>query len=322
MSVMKKVNMDKCLVILNPHAGARKGARDRETIVGLLLEYKLSYKLAISEYPGHITALSQKYIEDGCRNILVAGGDGSLNEVVNGIFAQKTVDPSEITVGMLPVGTGNDWIRTFGIPDNYRQALSIFKQGKTVLQDVGSIRFKENGQVKERYFANMAGFGFDAVVADKVNRLKDAGWSGIKLYLWALLYSYVKYNTRRMTIVVDGQSYEDLIFTCSIGIGKYNGGGMMQSPAAVPNNGEFNITMIRKISIWGILRNLAGLYSGKYVRDHRVSATVGKHVQITSQRNIPGEADGEKLGTSDYKIEIIPHKLRVIYGDDKFFQPK
>lgn len=306
----------KWLVILNPHAGARKGLRDMEKIIGLLGDYNMEHLLAISEYAGHIIELSKKYVLEGYRNILVAGGDGSLNEVVNGIFLQDEVAISEITIGMLPVGTGNDWIRTFGIPDDYTKALDIVKEHKTVFQDVGAITYRRKKKEKKRFFVNMAGFGFDAVVAKKVNQLKDKGWSGQKLYLWALLYSYFKYNTKRMKIVVDGKTFDDFIFTSSIGIGKYNGGGMMQSPDAVPNNGKLNITMIRKISVWGLIANISGLYSGKYVTDYRVSAAVGKEIQISSKRKIPGEADGEHLGNANYTIEIIPNQLRVIYGDD------
>lgn len=316
---MKHDLKNKWLVILNPHAGARKGLRDMEIIIGLLGDYKMDHLLAISEYPSHIIELTQKYIIDGFRNILVAGGDGSLNEVVNGVFLQKKVDASEITLGMLPVGTGNDWIRTFGIPDNYTKALEVVKQRKCIFQDVGKVTY--SGKLKKhRYFVNMAGFGFDAVVAKKVNRLKDKGWSGTKLYLWALLYSYLKYNTKKMKIEVDGQTFEDFIFTASIGIGKYNGGGMMQAPNAVPNNGQFNINMIRRINLWGLLTNISGLYSGKYVKDYRVSSTVGKEIKISSKRKIPGEVDGEHLGNANYQIEIIPNKLRVIYGDDSFLK--
>jgi len=310
----------KWLVILNPHAGARKGLRDMEQIIGLLGNYKMEHLLTISEYAGHIIKLSKKYVLEGYRNILVAGGDGSLNEVVNGIFLQNKVAISEITIGMLPVGTGNDWIRTFGIPDDYNKALEIIKNGQTVFQDVGKIAYKTKREEKQRFFVNMAGFGFDAVVAAKVNRLKDKGWSGKKLYLWALLYSYLKYNTKRMKIIVNGQTFDDFIFTASIGIGKYNGGGMMQSPDAVPTNGQFNITLIRKINLWGLITNISGLYSGKYVKDHRVSAAVGNEIQISSKRKIPGEADGEHLGNANYKIEIIPNQLRVIYGDDSYLK--
>lgn len=319
MQFMENVVKTKWLVILNPHAGARKGLRDMEEIIRLLGEYNMEHLLAISEYAGHIMELSKKYVLEGYRNILVAGGDGSLNEVVNGIFLQNKVDVSEITIGMLPVGTGNDWIRTFGIPDDYTKALDVIKKRKTVFQDVGEVTYNDK-ITKHRYFVNMAGFGFDAVVAKKVNRLKDKGWSGQKLYLWALLYSYLKYNTKRMKIVVDGKTFEDFIFTSSIGIGKYNGGGMMQAPNAIPNNGHFNINMIRKINLWGLLTNISGLYSGKYIKDYRVSSAIGKKIKISSKRKIPGEVDGEHLGNANYNIEIIPNKLRVIYGDDMFLK--
>jgi YegS/Rv2252/BmrU family lipid kinase len=264
--------------------------------------------------------LTTDAIENGFRNLIVAGGDGSLNEVVNGIFLQTVCPPEEITVGMIPVGTGNDWIKTFGIPNYYKEAIKVLKQEKVMRQDVGRITFTENDLVKTCYFANMAGFGFDAMVAEKTNHLKNKGRTGITLYLQALGSSFLNYQTAKTHVTIDGQEIDELIFSVSIGIGKYNGGGMMQAPGAIPDNGLFQVTIIRKIGLFGILRNLAGLYSGKYVNDYRVSTFQGRDISISSSQNIAGEADGEALGDNKFDIDIFSQKLTVIYYPERYLK--
>jgi YegS/Rv2252/BmrU family lipid kinase len=317
---MEKSLQKKWFVILNPHAGSGKGNKDQAEILKRLTKAEFHYELVVSEFPKHIIQLTIDAIEQGFRNLIIAGGDGSLNEVVNGIFQQSACSPEEITVGMIPVGTGNDWIKTFGIPNYYKEAVKIIKQGKTMRQDIGRITFTENEVKKACYFANMAGFGFDAMVAGKTNQLKNKGRTGISLYLQALGSSFLNYQTAKTHVAIDGQVFDELIFSVSIGIGKYNGGGMMQAPAAIPDNGLFQVTIIRKIGLFGILRNLSGLYSGKYVNDYRVSTFQAKNISISSAQNIAGEADGETLGDSKFEIEIFSQKLSVIYNPERYLK--
>ncbi|MDD2305260.1 MAG: diacylglycerol kinase family lipid kinase [Prolixibacteraceae bacterium] len=310
----------KWFVILNPHAGSGRGKKDQAEILKRLTKADFQYELAVSEFPKHIIQLTIDAIEKGYRNLIVAGGDGSLNEAVNGIFSQTFCLPEEITVGMIPVGTGNDWIKTFGIPNYYKEAVKILKQGEIMRQDIGRITFSEYDSTKTWYFANMAGFGFDAMVATKTNQLKSKGRNGISLYLQALGSSLFNYRTTKTQVVIDGQKIDELIFSVSIGIGKYNGGGMMQAPGAIPDNGLFQITIIRKIGLFGILRNLSGLYSGKYVNDYRVSTFQARNISISSAHNIAGEADGETLGDNKFEIDIFSQKLAVIYNPEKYLK--
>ena len=307
-------------VILNPHAGSGRGLKDQKKILKCLSKSDIRYKLAISEFPKHAIELTIQAIGSGFRHLIVTGGDGTLNEVVNGIFTQTSCSPDEITVGMIPVGTGNDWIKTFGIPNEYKAAVKILKKGNTMRQDVGRITFTENDLIKTCYFANMAGFGFDAMVAEKTNRLKDKGREGISLYLQALGSSFWNYQTAKTRILIDGQEIDELIFSASIGIGKYNGGGMMQAPGAVPDNGLFQVTIIRKIGLFGILRNLAGLYSGKFVNDPRVSTHAASRISISSAKNIAGEADGEILGDNKFDVDMHSQKLTVIFNPEKYLK--
>ena len=310
----------KWFVILNPHAGSGRGKKDQAEILKRLTKSNFHYELAVSEFPKHIIQLTIDAIGKGFRKLISAGGDGSLNEVVNGIFLQSACSPEEITVGMIPVGTGNDWIKTFGIPNYYKEAVKILKQGKIMRQDVGRITFTENDVTKTCYFANMAGFGFDAMVATKTNQLKNQGRTGISLYLQALGSSFFNYQTAKTQVVIDEREIDELIFSVSIGIGKYNGGGMMQAPGAVPDNGLFQVTIIRKIGLFGILRNLAGLYSGKFVNDYRVSTFQAKNISISSAQNIAGEADGETLGDNKFEIDIFSQKLSVIYNPERYLK--
>ncbi len=305
-------------VILNPHAGGGKGAHDQSNIERLLKQSEIFFHLSISQYPGHAIELTRNLVHDGATHLIVAGGDGTLNEVVNGIFLAGHQGQGEITLGMLPVGTGNDWIKTFGIPDHYQKAIDIIKESKTVKQDVGEITCLMDGQTTKRYFANIAGFGFDALVAKNANILKFKGITGIRVYIQSLLSGYLNYKSRNTKIVIDGTDLEVNLFSASIGIGKFNGGGMMQVPEANPLRGLFHITVIRKIGIWGIITNFKGLYSGEFIHDRRVSTHSGREIQITSDVTLPGEVDGETLGAGSFTIRMIAHRLRVIYGSDKF----
>ncbi len=311
---------NKWLVVLNPHAGSGRGGKDKNEIQRKLQKAEFDFDFVVSEYPKHIIELTIRAIEQGYRNLIIAGGDGSLNEVVNGIFGQLICQPEEITIGMVPVGTGNDWIKTFGIPNQYKEAIKILKDGKTIRQDVGRINYSIDNQVKNCYFANMAGFGFDAMVAEKTNTLKNKGRSGIILYLQALVSSFWTFQTPLIHLQIDDRTINELIFSVSIGIGKFNGGGMKQAPNAIPTNGLFEVTVIRKIGIWGILRNITGLYSGKFINDYRVSTFQAKNVAISSSKNISGEADGESLGDNKFSISILSQKLSVIYNPQKYLE--
>ena len=191
--------------------------------------------------------LTVKNIEQGSKNIIVVSGDGTLNEVVNGVFTQNKYPTEEIALGMITVGTGNDWGRMYNIPRNYKEAISILKTCKTVKQDIGVIQYYSSGKQERRYFINIAGLGFDAKVVEKTNRQKENGRSGVLIYLINILTTLFKYKDVKAEIIIDGNKIEDEIFTISLGIGKYAGGGMMLTPNAIPDNGSFDLTVIKKM---------------------------------------------------------------------------
>jgi diacylglycerol kinase (ATP) len=304
------------LVIVNPNAGVKKGARDWPSIERQLKAEGFLYQAVLTEHRDHARNLTAGFIEQGCRKIIVVGGDGTMNEAVNGIYTQKIVFPSEIALGMIPVGTGNDWCRTFGIPFDYRKAIRIVKEEKTFLQDVGRISYFKKDTPLVRYFINIAGMGYDALVAKKTNLMKEKGRGGPLTYLFFVFAGLFQYKFIEAVIDVDGQQvFKGEIFSMNVGICKYNGGGMMQVPFAVPDDGLLDVTLIVKTSKFAVLRYAGKLYDGTLVDLPIVKTFRGQTIRIRSTGRLYLEADGESLGHSPFVYEILPRGLKVITGN-------
>jgi len=306
---------DKWLIIVNPNAGVKKGVRDWPLISRLLNSAGISHLCVLTEHRNHANKLVGEFIEEGYRNIAVVGGDGTMNEVVNGIFQQQHVSPSEIILGMIPVGTGNDWCRTFEIPFDYKAAIEILKKKKIFLQDVGKIGYFKNQEQLQRYFINIAGMGYDALVAKKTNISKENGRGGPLTYLFFVFSSLFQYKFIEAVIDIDDQQvFKGEMFSMNIGICKYNGGGMMQVPGAIPDDGLFDVTLIKKAPKWMVIRHASKLYDGTLVNLPIVSTFRGTSIRIRSVGKIYLEADGESLGHSPFVYEILPQSLKVVVG--------
>lgn len=307
---------NKWLVIVNPNAGVKKGMRDWPSILELLRKEQFDFTQVITLHRNHADHLAVKYISEGYRNIIVVGGDGTMNEVVNGIFTQKTCPTGDVTLGMIPVGTGNDWCRSFGIPFNYAEAVHILQRKKAVLQDTGMISYFRKEVHHTRYFMNIAGMGYDALVARKTNMLKEKGRGGPMSYFYFIFSSLFQFKFPEAIVEVDDQQvFRGEIFSMNVGICKYNGGGMMQVPFAVPDDGLFDVTLIQKAPKWMVMLYARKLYDGSLVKLDFVKTFRGKTVRIRSAGKIFLEADGESLGYSPFVYEILPRSLRVITGN-------
>jgi YegS/Rv2252/BmrU family lipid kinase len=306
---------DKWLIIVNPNAGIKKGVKDWPLISSLLNSAGIFHLCIHTEHRNHANKLTANFIEEGYRNIAVVGGDGTMNEVVNGIFKQKYISPADITLGMIPVGTGNDWCRTFGIPFDYENAIRILKNGKTFMQDVGKISYFKNQDSVQRFFLNIAGMGYDALVAKKTNISKERGRGGPLTYLYFVFSSLFQYKFIEAIIEIDDhQVFKGEMFSMNVGICKYSGGGMMQVPAAVPDDGLFDVTLIKKTQKWMVIRYANKLYDGTMVNLPFISTYRGKLIRIRSVGKIYLEADGESLGHSPFVYEILPQCLKVVVG--------
>lgn len=303
-------------VIVNPNAGKRKGQHDWLTIARLLGEAGIDFINIFTEHRDHAMLLARKYIEKGFRNIIVVGGDGTLNEVVNGIFTQKHVHPSEVTLAMIPVGTGNDWCRMFNIPNDYKESIELINSGPRFVQDIGMVKYYSSlGQEKTRYFLNMAGMGFDALVAKKTNSQKDRGKGGAFSYFINIFSSLFYHKSCKTTIELDTETLSQDVFSMTVGICQYNGGGMKQAPNAKPDDGLFDLTIIRPIGKFKIIRNVIKLFDGSFTRLPEVSTYTSARITIKSIIPIYIEVDGESLGHTPFEFNILPQSLKVVTGN-------
>jgi len=311
------------LVIINPNAGNKKGQKDWEKISSALNRYKIDFVPVFTEYQQHAIELCKQYINKSFVKIIAVGGDGTLNEIVNSIFLQNKYPVSEITLAAISVGTGNDWGRMYNIPADYVEAVKVIKRGKTFVQDAGVVEYNTrssevSGFIREKkYFINAAGLGFGAEVVKKVNQKKALGKKSSQLvYLKDLFSCLFSYKLYRLRITIDDYFIEDNIFTMSVGINKYSGGGMKQLPDAIPDDGLFDITIIKHIRKFEVIKNVHRLYNGTIGKHKRVETLTGKKVNIESDSKVLLESDGESLGFPPYSFEIIPKSLRIVIGEN------
>ncbi|MCH5329479.1 MAG: diacylglycerol kinase family lipid kinase [Alistipes sp.] len=304
---------DRWFVIVNPIAGMGRGLQDFPQISKLLRDNDIHCESVFTEHKNHAVELTVKAVTAGFRKIVVIGGDGTLHEVVNGLFIQQEVRPHEVLLAVIPVGTGNDWIRMFGIPRRYSEAVRALKEGYSFLQDVGEVTYEESQYRQKRYMANVAGTGFDAFVVKRFNHLKTKGWRGRWLYGFSVVRSYFTYKTPGVKVYVDGEVvYNDLLFSMSVGVGKYNGGGIQQLPAAVVDDGLLDMTIIRPIHWWHIIFRLKKMFNGQIYEIGHISHVQGSRIKITSSPDSLLEVDGELLGATPLEFGILHRAVRVV----------
>ncbi|HLN54822.1 MAG TPA: diacylglycerol kinase family protein [Bacteroidales bacterium] len=311
---MKQSNHKECIVIVNPNAGKCRGEKDWNLISSLLRNEGLHFDFRFTEKKGHAILLSSEAVNEGYRKIITVGGDGTLNEVVNGVFMNTSCSTTEVSLGIIPVGTGNDWGKMFGITHDYAGAIKIIGENKTMLHDAGHISYFEGREKKERYFINIAGVGFESAVVKRTNYQKERGHSGKLIYLYNLLVTLFAYRNRKVTFTVDSEKKKTSIFSINIGNGRYCGGGMRQTPNAIPDDGLFDITVISGMGKLEIIRNLEILYNGKILEHPKISGYRCKTFGIDSDTPVYTEADGEMLGHTPAIFSIIPAGLKMIYG--------
>jgi YegS/Rv2252/BmrU family lipid kinase len=303
------------ITIVNPNAGNGKGKKDWYRIADILKKSGIQFKVKPTEKKGQATEFTRELIADGYRKIISVGGDGTLNEIVNGIFTQDSCPSTEIILSVIPVGTGNDWGRMFGIPLVYEGAVQVIKENKLMRHDIGVVSYF-NGEASEKsYFINIAGLGFESVVVKKTNKQKEKGMSNKAIYFYNLLSSLISYKKTFADITVDGKSGRAKIFSINVGNGRYCGGGMRQTPDALPDDGLLDVTVIKEMGRIEIIRSLSSLYDGTIMSHPKVDGYRCKSLKVSSDSLLYLEADGESLGHTPAEFSIIPSAVNIVYGN-------
>ncbi len=299
-------------IILNPRSSSGNGAKAWTTVAPMLQAAGVEFTLRTTEYAGHAISLAREAVMAGSRHLVAVGGDGTVNEVLNGIFTQDSVAPGEILLAQIPIGTGNDWRRTLGIPTKFPECIAILQNPVEKSQDVGVVQWTEQGEDKKRYFCNVAGMGFEAAVGIKANADKAAGKGGILGYIPALLGILFRYKATPVSFKVDGKELpERKFFTMAVGICKFNGGGMKQCPDAIIDDGLLDLTFINEVPKGIVVLNFPRIFTGgfvkiKYVEQHRASK-----IEVITGPETLLEVDGENIGQGTARFSVMPRALRV-----------
>ncbi|MBK7408624.1 MAG: diacylglycerol kinase family lipid kinase [Saprospirales bacterium] len=300
--------------IVNPAGGYGTVKKRWPQLEEQLRNAGVQMELAFTQSRGHATILAREAIESGHRHILAVGGDGTNNEAINGILQQKTVPPTDVCYALLPVGTGNDWIRTMGIPLQMDSWLEMFEQGHTTIQDIGIAEYTREGTPAKRFLANVAGMSFDAYVAKFMD--ENRGYIGGRFaYLFALVRCLAKFKLPLTRIHANGYVLEDHCYTINAGICRYSGGGMQLVPHAIPDDGLFALTVAKKVSKLGVLLATPYFYNGKIDRHPKIETHSARTIRVEAMKEdhpVGLEVDGEFLGYAPVSFSLIEKALQVV----------
>jgi diacylglycerol kinase (ATP) len=303
----------KTVFIVNPRAGVGSTASKWPKIEILARDILGPFDTYTTTGPGDAGQCVVKAIASGARRIVSVGGDGTLNEVVNGLMSLGDFEKSRIHLGVLPNGTGCDFVKTAAIPKDIKKCLHLIEKDVAHPVDVGRLTFNDHAGVqKDCFFINVASFGLGGEVIRRVNQMPSFVGPFIS-FLWASLASILMLGKKRLRLIADNGFDRELdVLNVAIANGQFHGGGMWIAPKASLNDGLFHITIVGGLSLFGVIKNLPNLYNGKIYTVRQVISFTGKKVEATSDQNILLDIDGEQLGTLPVTIEIVPKALNMI----------
>mgnify|MGYP001168746323 CR=1 FL=1 len=303
------------IVITNPKAGKRKLPAQRKFILDELDKATIPHTFIETEYAGHAIKIARENAEKGFQNFLVLGGDGSISEVINGIFSAKIEDTSKLRIALIP--RGNDWGRFWKLKKDDVSSLKVFLGGKSQLIDIGKVSIFNVEETSYRYFINSAGYGLDAEVGDLTHTLKRYTGSFSFLYTIALLLAVFRYKPVPTQVEINGEKMNIKLFTTNIANGPFSGGGIKQNPDALPYDGVFHMMMIEKPTVKDILTALPNLFNGKLTEHPIIHSFITDKVSIRCEIPTLAETDGIIIKDAHIsEVSIIPKAIQMIVPEE------
>jgi YegS/Rv2252/BmrU family lipid kinase len=302
--------MKRVKLIFNPHAD-RGRAWDIASSLQAIIAGRDEFDWASTEFPGHATTLARQAAQDGFQIVAALGGDGTVHEVVNGLMSV----PAEArpTLAAVPIGSGNDFCHNVGVPAGHEQAMQRILHGEARPIDVGRVT---DGSGRTEYWDNTLGIGFDATVtiySYQITRLQ-----GFAMYLSAVIQTILRnHDAPRMQIETDQESIDEPMLMVTVCNGPREGGGFRVAPAAQPDDGVLNYTMIGKVSRAMMFRLIPEVMNGTHGRFRQVRLGQCRRLQLTSERPVTIHADGEIFAgftsqVTQLTVEILPGAVQVI----------
>ena len=308
MTTRKKIH-----AIINPYSGHGKAGRRWPEILECLKANGFDVTWQLTERRWHAADIAQEFARAGARLIVSVGGEGVMNEIVNGLFAYKEKSGTMPALAMIPVGTGTDLSRTLRISKDFREAVGQLKKGREMVMDVGLMTFHRSGKTWKRYFIN----GADAGVGGGVSRLSNSLpklLGGFLTFLLASLATLVSFKRMKMSIWIDGKFVDSGLMSIIGALnGQYFGGGMHAAPTAVVDDGMMEFIYVKDTNLFKfIARVLARVYSGKHLLYHKVHLLRGRHLVVHAEKVFLAEADGEVERADTLRVDVLSGAIRIV----------
>ena len=292
--------------MVNPRAGRGRVGRELPRLLEALAAAGAQTEVLTTEHPGHAVELARRATIGGADTVVAVGGDGTVNEVVNGLIADDRPAGSA-ALGVVAAGSGADFARTFSLPKHAGEGLRGII-GETTPLDVGRLRFHTPEGPAVRYFVNLAEAGMGAATVEAADRLPRR--LGRARYLVAFWPTLVRFRPVEVTVLVDGHDYRGVAHNALVANARYFGGGMRISPASDPGDGtaELQVNVGPKRQAFTLIPKI---FRGRHLPDDRIVQLSGRKGMITTAAPFPVEADGELLGTTPLEFEILSGLLRM-----------
>jgi diacylglycerol kinase (ATP) len=299
--------------IVNPNAAMGTLGKEWPRIHDLAKHRLGAFQAFLTAGPGHATTLTRRALQQGAEVVVCVGGDGTLNEVVNGFMGEDGPLRPEAMLGFIPRGTGCDFIKTIPLPEAPERALDIIKDSHARHIDLGRISYWDReGNPSLRYFHNVTSFGLGGEVDDRVNRTTKA-FGGFVSFIWATLFSILMYDKKRIRLKVDeGFNRTVVCWNVVVANGQYHGGGMWVAPEARVDDGMFHVTVIGDFTLPEVFWNLPKLYNGKLIQHEKVETLVGKRIEASSKQRVLLDVDGEQPCQLPVVIDIVPKAIPLL----------
>ena len=245
--------------------------------------------------------------------MVAVGGDGTLNEVVNGVLRAGGGAPSPTTeLATIPIGTGLDFVRSYGIPTKFDDAVRVARDGAVRTIDAGRVSYRGwDGAEAERFYDNVGSVGMSAAVARRANGMsKVAG--GKATFFSALVAVFLEWENTIVTVELDdGTRREGRMHDVIVANGRWHGGGMLLAPDASQDDGLFDVVVIGDINKRDFVTTAPKIYRGTYLAHPKVELLRSRAVSVDAPERLPIEVDGEQVGTTPARFEVVPGALRV-----------
>jgi len=292
------------IFIVNPISGGGDGRRIIPELEKQLAGRSLQWEMVLTEKHGHATRIAESYLEKGYTRFIAVGGDGTMNEVAEPLVGNKNV-----AIGLIPAGTGNDFVQILGFPDRFSdEHWEIFFQAQIIGMDTGLV----NG----RHFLNGMGLGFDAQVAAEnyVDPDTVAKGSGKGKYVWHILKTLLFYRECRVTIRSGEEDQETSCFMNTIANGRRFAGSFYLTPQAMANDGLLDVCMIRKLNLLQRLKILTMVPKGSHTGDSKVHYYQTPTLTVDFGREVPYHLDGELYFDSLFEVKVVPSSVNIIFN--------